>query len=161
MRSAQFIPEACGNDSRFVKNLVDGYIWHKTECRPLYADTDRSAMVYHANYLRYFELARGTLMRDLGCPYTEIEADGYVYPIIEQGIKYHAPLYYDEPMWINTRPGKVGKVRLKFQYIITNAETGAVVCEGFTEHCAINSRGRPVAVDKKTLGLLENFPAPR
>ncbi|MCF8111256.1 MAG: acyl-CoA thioesterase [Desulfobacteraceae bacterium] len=160
MRPGRFEPELFGDDQCFVKNLADGLVWHRTGCRPIYGDTDRSGMVYHANYLRYFELARGTLMRDMGCPYTEIEADGYVYPVIELGIKFHAPLYYDEAVWINTRPGELGKAWLKFHYIITNSVTGSIVCSGFTEHCAINSRGRPVALDKKTSDLLKNFPAP-
>ncbi|MFW6334970.1 MAG: acyl-CoA thioesterase [Desulfosalsimonas sp.] len=159
MHAKSFDPKVIDGDQRFVKNFSDGLVWHRTGHRTLYADTDRSAMVYHANYLRYFELGRATLMRDMGCPYTEIEADGYVYPIIETGIKYHFPLYYDEPMWINTRPGELGKARVKFCYIITNAETGAVVCSGFTEHCALNSSGKPVRIDEKTKRLWQIYPS--
>ena len=53
--------------------------------RTLYADTDRSTVVYHANYLRYFEFGRASLMRDAAYPYREIEESGYVYPIIDLG----------------------------------------------------------------------------
>jgi acyl-CoA thioester hydrolase len=51
-------------------------------------------------------------------------------------------------------------VRLRFDYIITHAETGADVCRGFTQHCALNSRGIPVAVDPKTVHLWKAFPNP-
>lgn len=153
-----FIPEIHNGDPRFVKNRTDGLVWHRSQNRTLYADTDRSEVVYHANYLRYFEYGRASLMRDLDYPYIDIEANGYVYPVIELGIKYHSPLYYDDPMWVNTRPGDMARVRLKFDYIITHAETGRIVCVGFTEHCAINSSGRPVAIDGKTRNLWEIFP---
>ncbi|MFP3981577.1 MAG: acyl-CoA thioesterase [Desulfobacterales bacterium] len=158
MRPKQFTPEIHDDDPRFVKNLADGFIWHRSHYRTLYADTDRSAVVYHANYLRYFEFGRTSLMRDLSYPYTEIEASGYVYPIIEIGVKYYSPLHYDDPMWVHTRPGDLGKVRLKFHYIITHAETGQIVCTGFTEHCALNSAGRPVGIDERTKHLWEIFP---
>lgn len=159
MGAVQFAPQIWENDPRLVKNLADGLIWHRSGNRTLYADTDCSDMVYHANYLRYFEFGRASMLRDMVCPYTEIEADGYVYPIIETGLKFYSPLYYDDPMWINTRPGEMGKARIKFRYVITHAESGSVVCTGFTEHCALNSSGRPVRIDEKTRQLWQVFPS--
>lgn len=158
MRPNPFIPENHNGDPRFVKNQADGIVWHRSRYRTLYADTDRSSLVYHANYLRYFEFGRSSLMRDLAYPYIEIEANGYVYPIVELGVKYHSPLQYDDSMWINTRPGEMGRVRLTFDYIITHGETERIICTGFTEHCALNSSGRPVAIDEKTRHLWEIFP---
>ncbi|MCF8025111.1 MAG: acyl-CoA thioesterase [Desulfobacteraceae bacterium] len=158
MQPKPFTPQICQDDPRFVKNLADGFIWHRSHYRTLYADTDRSAVVYHANYLRYFEFGRTSLMRDMSYPYSEIEASGYVYPIIEIGVKYYSPLHYDDPMWVHTRPGDLERVRLKFHYIITHGETGRIVCMGFTEHCALNSAGKPVAIDERTKHLWEIFP---
>ncbi|MFP4214156.1 MAG: acyl-CoA thioesterase [Desulfohalobiaceae bacterium] len=158
MRPKPFIPEIYSGDQRFVRNQTDGLVWHRSYCRTLYADTDRSAVVYHANYLRYFEFGRATLMRDLDYPYIEIENNGYVYPIVELGVKYQSPLYYDDPMWINTRPGEMERVKLRFYYIITQAQTGQIVCSGFTDHCALNASGWPVAIDENTRQLWEIFP---
>ena len=88
----------------------------------------------------------------------EVEAGGYVYPIIETGLKFYSPLRYDDPMWVNTQPGDLGRVRLTFNYVITHAETGDIICTGFTEHCALNSAGRPVGIDEKTKQLWASFP---
>ena len=126
--------------------------------RTLYADTDRSQVVYHAHYLRYFEFGRASLMRDAAYPYREVEESGYIYPIIEVGINYYAPLYYDDPLWVNTHPSELERVRLRFDYVITQRETGTVICKGFTRHCATNTAGIPVAIDDKTLVLWKNFP---
>jgi acyl-CoA thioester hydrolase len=160
MKPKAFRPENYFDDGRYCCDAATGLIWHRCQNRTLYADTDRSTVVYHANYLRYFELGRTSLMRDAAYPYKEIEDSGYVYPIIDMGIQFYHPLYYDDPMWIYTRPAELERVRLLFDYIITHAETGAEVCRGFTRHCALNARGVPVAIDPKTVQLWKAFPFP-
>ncbi len=158
MRPKPFLAKMIDGDERYVRNQNDGHVWHRCMHRTLYADTDRSQVVYHANYLRYFEYGRASLMRDAAYPYREIEENGYIYPIIEIGITYHSPLYYDDAMWIHTRPSEMERVRLRFDYIIVNEKTGEIVCKGFTRHCATNRTGIPVEVDKKTVHLWEIFP---
>ncbi len=141
-----------------MRTNPDGWVWRICNHRVLYADTDRSRMVYHAQYLHYFERGRTSLMRAAAYPYREIEADGYVYPIIEIGLKIYTPLQYDDLMRIYTRPSKRERVKLQFDYIITLEKTNALVCKGFTRHCATNASGVPVAVDSKTVKLWQNFP---
>jgi acyl-CoA thioester hydrolase len=136
----------------------DGLVWHICKHRVLYADTDCSRTVYHSNYLHYFELGRTSLMRAAAYPYREIEASGYIYPIIEVGLNIYTPLHYDDLMRIYTRPSERERVKLRFDYIITQETTNTIVCEGFTRHCATNSAGIPVAVDEKTVKLWQNFP---
>ena len=158
VRPRPFIPEELGNDDPYVRDQETGLIWHRCRNRTLYADTDRSAVVYHANYLRYFEFGRTSLMRDAAYPYREIEENGYVYPVIEMGVQFYGPLHYDDLMLIYTRPAELERVKLRFDYLITHLETGRVICIGFTRHCALNSSGKPVAVDPKTVHLWKTFP---
>ena len=61
-------------------------------------------------------------------------------------------------MHIHTRPTHLERVRLQFDYLITQAENGQIVCMGFTKHCALNSKGHPVAVDPQTVELWKSFP---
>jgi acyl-CoA thioester hydrolase len=158
VKPAPFVPKILDGDSRYIKNQTDGLVWHGCKYRTLYADTDRSQVVYHANYLRYFEFGRGSLMRDLAYPYREIEESGYVYPVIQIGVTYYTPLYYDDPICIHTRPAKLERVRLQFDYVITHEKNHEIVCIGFTRHCAVNASGIPVEVDKKTARLWKIFP---
>ena len=39
-----------------------------------YAETDMMGIVYHANYLPWFEIGRTTLLKELGLPYRQLEA---------------------------------------------------------------------------------------
>ena len=158
MKPAPFLPEPHPTDERLVVDRHGGQTWHRVQHRVLYADTDRSGVVYHANYLRYFELGRASIMRDLAFPYAQVEDSGYVYPIVDLGMRFLHPLRYDDPMWVHTRPDELQRVRVRFCYHITHAETGAHVCSGYTLHCALNLKGVPVAVDPITVAMWERFP---
>lgn len=159
MKPRPFKPEIFNEDKRYIRDQVTGLIWHRAKHRTLYADTDRSRVVYHSNYLRYFEFGRTSLMRDSAYTYKAIEESGYVYPIIDLGINFYQSLYYDDLMYIYTRPVNLERVRLQFDYLITHAEKGHIICIGFTRHCALNLSGHPVAVDPKTVHLWKSFPA--
>jgi len=151
-------PELLNPGEPYVRDKNSGKVWHRCAYRTLYADTDRSQVVYHANYLRFFEFGRTSLMRDAAYPYKEIEENGFVYPIVDLRIGFYSPLYYDDLMHIHTRPTQLERVRLQFDYLITQAEKGHIICTGFTKHCALNASGVPVAVDTKTVQLWRTFP---
>ena len=109
MKPKPFRPEPFDGAPNYVRDDSGGQVWHRCHTRVLYADTDRSQVVYHGNYLRYFEFGRASLMRDAGYPYKAVEENGFVYPIIEIGLKYFSPLHYDDPIWVNTRPAEITK----------------------------------------------------
>lgn len=158
MKPAPFKPTPYAPDDRFIVDATTGLVWHRCRLRTLYADTDRAGVVYHANYLRYFEVGRGGLMRDVAYSYKAIEDSGTSYPIVTIGIDYFRPLHYDDVMLIHSRLADRERVRLRFDYIITHESSGEIVCKGFTRHCAINTNGVPVEIDEKTAYLWDNFP---
>lgn len=157
MRPRPFCPEILDKPC-YVRDTGSGKIWHRCELRTLYVDTDRSQVVYHANYLKYFEFGRASLMREANYPYKMIEESGYIYPIIKTELNYYSPLFYDDLMYIYTRPGKIEMVKLQFDYVITKAEDGEISCTGFTRHCAVNGKHIPVEIDEKTIKLWNQFP---
>ena len=71
-------------------------ISHDTQIRVLYRDTDKMGVVYHANYIVYYEAARNEMFRSIGLPYTELESMNIAMPIVEVESKYKAPAFYDE-----------------------------------------------------------------
>lgn len=158
MKPKPFSPIPYADDQPYIRDKNSGLVWHSCIMRSLYADTDRSSVVYHANYLRYFEYGRTSLMRSANYPYKQIEAKGYLYPIVNLGINFYEPIYYDDLILIHTRPAEKERVKVRFEYVITHAETGKIVCSGFTRHCAINSNGKVIAVDEGTVLLWETFP---
>ena len=159
MRPKPFIPESLDRQPAYVRDKNSGLVWHRCQHRTLYADTDRSQVVYHANYLHYFEFGRASLMREAQYPYKQIEESGYVYPVIKTELNYFSPLFYDDLMHIHTRPTRLEMVKVQFDYLITKADGGEIVCTGYTRHCAVNSSGLPVEIDARTTSLWRQFPS--
>jgi acyl-CoA thioester hydrolase len=158
MRAPAFSPQPYEKDPRFVRDAVSGLLWHRVAQRVLFADTDRTGAVYHANYFRFFEMGRSCLLRDADFARTAVEDLGYQYPIFQAGVDFFRPVGADAQIVVHSRPAALAAVRVTFDYLITLAETGAVLCRGFTRHCATNRNGRPVAVDPVTAAIFRSFP---
>ncbi len=72
-----------------------------------YGETDMMGVVYHANYLLYFEDARIAFLDALGFSYSQrIEEAGYMSPIRSVEIQYHQPLRYGETGFVRTSIAK-------------------------------------------------------
>lgn len=54
----------------------------ETKVQVRYAETDQMGVVYHANYLIWFELGRSALLDSVGLDYAELERAGFVSPVL-------------------------------------------------------------------------------
>lgn len=100
--------------------------------RVLYADTDMAGIVYHANYLRFFEAARGELLRAGGLPYAEIERRGLVMPIVESRLRHRRPARYDDLLAIETWVSELRAASVTVSYAARRHADGELLCEGST-----------------------------
>jgi acyl-CoA thioester hydrolase len=112
--------------------------------RVRYAETDKMGVVYHANYLVWFEVGRCEWLRSQGWSYREMEADGTGLPVIEAHCEYRLPSRYDDDMEIRTRATLLSPVRVRFDYEVVRRADGAVSATGHTVHAATDPAGRPV-----------------
>jgi acyl-CoA thioester hydrolase len=116
-----------------------------TQVRVRYQDTDAAGVVYYANHLAYFEVARVDLLRVLGLPIGEVQRRGVLLPVIEAHCRYLRPALLDDLLDVHVWPTEVGHVRFAFAYeICRGAELLAV---GSTRHVVLDqSSRRAVAV---------------
>jgi acyl-CoA thioester hydrolase len=117
---------------------------HRTRIRVRYGDTDAMGVVYYANYLRWFEIARTEMMRHLGVAYKALESAGVYLPVSEVFCKYHRPAKYDDFLVVETRIDFLKKVSLQFSYRIRREEDGAELVTGWTLHGFVNREGKIV-----------------
>lgn len=90
--------------------------------RVRYKETDQMGYVHHANYAQYYEIGRTEMFRDLGLCYRQMEADGYMLPVIELNSKFITPARYDDELTIKTILVKRPGVKLLFDYEIYNQD---------------------------------------
>jgi acyl-CoA thioester hydrolase len=114
-----------------------------TTLRVRYAETDKMGVVYYANYLVWFEVARADLLRSLGWTYREMEEAGIILPVIEAHCEYRRPARYDDEIEVRTEGQIVSPVRMKFTYTVLRRADAVVSAEGYTLHAAVDSNGRP------------------
>jgi acyl-CoA thioester hydrolase len=134
-----------------------GARWHRERFRVLYADTDKSGVVYHANYLKYFEIGRAGLIRTSGRSYKEIEALGLFHPIVDLRVQFEFHADYDEVLSIYARPNFIEPVRFSYDYLVRNDATGRVLVYGHTVHCCIDPKHRVLPVDPVTRQIFADF----
>ena len=142
---------------------------HRTDVRVLYADTDAGGVVYNANYLRYFEVGRGALMRDWVCSYREIEAMGFYLPVTESWLRYKAPARYDDLITVETSIAELSNRICTFAYrIVRNEpelEKPRLLIKGYTVHVAVSMDGKlaclPAVITEKLSELINPHPPMR
>jgi acyl-CoA thioester hydrolase len=114
------------------------------QARVLMADTDAMGIVYHANYLRWFEVGRCELIRAAGLSYAQMEASGQSLPVVDARLRYRAPARYDDVLDIQATVIELGRVKLSFGYRILRAHDATLICEGETHHGCVDHAGRIV-----------------
>lgn len=112
-------------------------------------DCDPLGIVWHGNYLRYFEIAREKLLANINYSYRKMMDSGFVWPIVNVKLKYRKYLTFEQVI-IVTAAIKEYENRLKIDYAIFDKKTGEKLTTGYTIQ---------VAVDKATNELLFESPA--
>ena len=106
-----------------------------------YADVDRMGIVYYAHYLVYFERGRTELLRQCGVPYSELEQNGTLLPVIEVSCTYCKPAYYDDIIDISSRITDIQGIRIKIECEIYR--DSMLVAQGYTWHVCTDKNGKP------------------
>jgi acyl-CoA thioester hydrolase len=103
-------------------------------------------IVYHTNYIRWFEIGRTELLRSVGIAYAEMEAVGYNLPLTEAYCNYLFPAKYDQLIVVETELEYLKRASMKFLYTIRDEEREKVLVEGYTIHACTNKMGKIVRI---------------
>ena len=106
-----------------------------------YAETDMMGIVYHANYLPWFEVARTLLLREQGFPYRQLEADGYRIPVLEVAAKFIRPAVYDDVLTIVATMREKPLLRIRLEYEVFRGNE--LLATGQSSHAFCDLNGRP------------------
>jgi acyl-CoA thioester hydrolase len=128
--------------------------------RVRYGETDQMGHAYYANYLYWFEQARGAWCRDRGFTYKALEEEGLLLPVVEAHARYRGEVKYDD--WITVRVwlGEMKRAAIKFQYEVVNETTGKVTTEGHTWHIVMSGEHRKaISIPPHMRQMLERDPS--
>ena len=119
-----------------------------------YQETDRMGIVYHANYLSYFELGRVEWLRRKGLDYARLEDSGVLLPVVNISVNYKYPARYDQLLFVVTELKKIGGASLVFENKIYD-QNDKLLVEGKVTLVATDSNTfKPIKIPPSLLDLI-------
>ena len=120
--------------------------------RVRYAETDKMGVVYHSNYIIWFEVGRVEMLRSFGFTYKEMESlDDTHLPVVEVRCRYKAPALYDDEVIIRTHLKNVRDGLIHFFYEAVRASDKTLLAEGETVHLVLDGKGNRKPFPEKYL----------
>jgi acyl-CoA thioester hydrolase len=113
-------------------------------------------IVYHANYLVWFEIGRTEWCRAAGYPYADMERAGFFIPVTRVEGTFRRSSSYDDPIAIVTRMERLSSRGCTFAYAIVDPE-GRLLAEGSTDHVFTDPEGRSCRGSPEILDALARF----
>jgi acyl-CoA thioester hydrolase len=92
-------------------------------------DVDSMDMVWHGNYIKYFEKARCALLNKIGYGYREMKESGYAFPVTDISVKFLKPLGFGKKVRALAVLDEYENC-LRIKYRLYNAETGLLTTKG-------------------------------
>lgn len=124
---------------------------HETEIRVRYQETDNMGVVYYANYLVWFEIARTEYLRSCGISYRQIEKRGLYLMVVSASCKYKSPARYDDVVRIQSWISALKNSSLRFEYNLFVGEK--LIATGESVHVFTNESRKPVRIPEEVRSL--------
>jgi acyl-CoA thioester hydrolase len=124
----------------------------ETMLRVRYAETDKMGVVYHSNYVIWFEVGRVELLRQLGFEYSSMEKEDDCHiPVVDLRVRYKAPALYDDEIVVRTRLSNVRSSLLHFAYEVLRAGDRSLLATGETMHIIVDNQFQRRSLPEKYL----------
>ena len=114
-----------------------------SDIRVRFTETDPLGIVWHGNYIQYFEDGREAFGREHGISYLEQKANGYTSPIVTSSCEHKLPLHYGDVATIKTTFINSRAAKMIFRYRIFDPK-GRLVCLGETTQVFLDEKGQLV-----------------
>ena len=101
-------------------------------------DLDPMKVVWHGNYTRYLEQARCALLDRIGYNYPEMDASGYVWPIVDLHVKYVRPIRFGQTIRVTATLAEYEN-RIRIDYRIHDAASGDLLTKARTLQLAVKA----------------------
>lgn len=134
----------------------------QSEMEVRYSETDCMGVVYHSNYFSWFDVARCRLLEEIGFPYPQIEADGFLCPVVNAEIQYGIPFRFGETATVYTCISHTTPVKTTYSYRVflkgDDPATTKPRVVGSTTHCLVQAGDfKPRSIKKMLPALYEKY----
>lgn len=140
-------------------------VWFGYPLRVRYQETDRMNVVFHGNYITWFEVGRTEWIRALGISYRDLEERGLLLPVVDLQVKFKRPALYDDQVVVYTRLQQLSPLRVTFATQVCRVAehslsslpesgwvshpAGELLVEGTTTLAWLNAKWRPIRLERE------------
>jgi len=117
---------------------------YTTDVRIIFADTDCMGIVYHTNYIKFFEIGRTEYLREIGYPYAQLDKEGVWLPVASVYCEYKSPARYDDVLTVHTWVKEFKSATVIIAYEIYRKETDELLVRGETKHPITDATLKPI-----------------
>lgn len=137
--------------------------WYVHPIRVRYQETDQMGVVFHGNYVTWFEIGRTEWIRNIGYAYSDLESKGLLFPVIDLAVSYVQPAKYDDMVIVCTRMKEFSPLRMEFQsqvrkvteqhftaaqFVSEQELPGELLVHGGTKHVWVNEQFQPTRLSR-------------
>lgn len=122
-----------------------------------YYETDKMGIVHHSNYIRWLEEARCDMLSKLGLPYSQMEKDGVMIPVLSVDCQYRAMSYFEDTVVIKMTVTKYDGIKLNISYELTDKKTGELRAVAESSHCFLDLQANIISLKRAFPKMHEIF----
>lgn len=122
-----------------------------------YYETDQMAIVHHSNYIRWFEEARIDFLGQIGLPYSKMEEEGILIPVLSASCDYKCAMRFGQQFQIRMQITRFSGVKFYIQYEVTDPQTGRLHATGESSHCFVSKDMVPIRMKKEHPDIYESI----
>ena len=119
-------------------NLHTAALTDRTTVRVRFSEIDSIQIVWHGEYVRYFEDGRESFGKHYGLGYMDIYGEGYMVPIVDLNCQFKQPLSFGEEVIIETQYISCEAAKIQFEYVLYRATDNNIVATGSTTQVFLN-----------------------
>lgn len=122
-------------------------------------DLDPMQVVWHGNYVKYFELARCAVLDDIGYNYVEMKASGYAWPVIDLHVRFLQSTTFGQEILVRASIVE-WEHRLRLEYLVRDTASGVRLTKGSTVQVAVDLTSRLMCLQSPPI-LFEKLGIPQ
>ncbi len=120
------------------KKSEEAALVDRTALQVRFSEVDSMQIVWHGEYIRYFEDGRESFGRHFGISYMDVFNSGYTIPMVELNCQWKSPLKVDDRAIVETRFINSDAAKIIFEYSVFRESDNMLAATGRSVQVFLN-----------------------
>ena len=117
----------------------------KIEIQIPFYDVDPMEIVWHGNYIKYFEKARCQLLDMIDYNYLQMQESGFAWPVIDVRVRYVKSAHFMQTIVVQAKLVEC-EYGIRVNFLITDKQDGTKLSTGYSKQVAVNLKTKEMCL---------------